>query len=165
MQEVQPITVSFFNQLEDHQEAQRLLYRQSVTAKVDKVVAVLLFGFGIWCVMTAGLQWWTVIWFPLALAEWFHLLSPAKLRARLWFRSNPKFQEEYHLTFTPESIHFRTGSVDSTLRWTHYERVLESENLFLLTYGKGLYTLIPKRSFASDAAISAFRTLAHEQID
>ena len=164
MTEPAPISISFINELKDHIEAQRVLYSKCVMAKLDKVVAVLLFGFGIYYVASVGVRWWTVIWFPLAVAEWFDLLSLSRLRTKIDFQRNPKFREEYHLTFSRESIHFKTASLDSTLQWTHYERVIESSELFLLMYGNGLYTLIPKRCFKSNEEINAFRALVSQAI-
>ena len=158
------ITVNFMNELKDHLEAQRILYKEGFLAKLDKVVAILLFGFGVYCVSAVGLRWWTVIWFPLAVVEWFDLLSLDRLRTRIWFRRNPKFREEYCLTFSPESIHFKTASIDSTLQWDYYERIIENSRLFLLMYGKGLYTLIPKRCFHSDEELNTFRALIEEKI-
>jgi len=158
------ISISFINKLKDHLEAQRVLYSRGVMARLDKVVAVLLFGFGLYCVTFVGLLWWTVIWFPLAMAEWFNLLSLSRWRTKIEFQRNPKFREEYHLTFSRENIHFRTASLDSTLQWTHYERVIESPDLFLLMYGKGLYTLIPKRCFNSEEEVTAFRALLTQTI-
>jgi hypothetical protein len=159
-----PISISFINELKDHLEAQRVLYSKGVLAKLDKVVALLLFGFGVYCVAFVGLRWWTIIWFPLAVAEWFDLLSLTRWRTKIDFQRNPKFREEYHLTFSRENIHFKTASLDSTLQWTHYERVIESPDLFLLMYGKGIYTLIPKRCFNSREEIDAFRALVNQTI-
>jgi YcxB-like protein len=158
------ISISFINQLKDHLEAQQILYRQGSWAKLDKVVAFLLFGFGIYCVVSIGFFWWTIIWFPLAVAEWFNWLSLSRWRTKIEFQRNPKFREEYQLTFSGENIHFATPSIDSTLQWTHYERVIESPNLFLLMYGKGLYTLVPKRCFNSNEEINAFRALVTQTI-
>jgi YcxB-like protein len=164
MAESNYISISFINKLKDHIEAQRVLYSKNVMAKLDKVVAVLLFGFGVYCVVFVGLRWWTIIWFPLAVAEWFDWLSLSRWRTRIEFRRNPKFREKYHLTFSRENIHFKTASLDSILQWTHYERVIESPDLFLLMYGKGLYTLIPKRCFNSNEEMNAFRTLLSQTI-
>ena len=163
---VEPIslTVRFLNELQDHILAQRLLYHKSLMAKLDKVVAVLLIGFGVYCVARVGVYWWTILWFPLAVAEWFDMLSLTRWRTRIQFQRNPKFREEYHLTFSRENIHFKTTSLESTLQWTHYERVIESRELFLLMYGKGLYTLIPKRAFSSEEEINSFRTLLRQTI-
>jgi hypothetical protein len=164
MADLAPISISFINELKDHLEAQRVLYSKGVLARLDKVVAALLFGFGIYCVIIVGLRWWTIIWFPLAVAEWFNLLSLSRWRTKIEFRRNPKFREAYHLTFSRENIHFKTISLDSTLQWTHYERVVESPELFLLMYSKGLYTLIPKRCFHSKEEIDAFRALVNQAI-
>jgi hypothetical protein len=164
MAESTPISISFINELGDHLKAQRVLYSKSVFARLDKVVAALLFGFGIYCVIFVGLRWWTVIWFPIAVMEWLDLLSLTRWRTRIEFQRNPKFREEYHLAFSRENIHFKTVSIDSTLQWTHYERVIESPDLFLLMYGKGLYTLIPKRCFGSKGEIDTFRALIKENI-
>ena len=164
MIEATPLSVRFTNRLQDHLEARRILYRQGTMAKVDKGVALLLFGFGLCLVFFVGLRWWTVVWFPLAIAEWFDLLTLSRWRTKLEFQRNPKYQEEYQLTFTPQRIHFRTASIDATLQWTHYEQVIESQNLFLLMYGKALYTLIPKRCFHSSEEVDRFRTLLTQMV-
>jgi hypothetical protein len=164
MIDMEPISISFINELKDHIDAQRFLYSQSFMAKLDKIVAVLLFGFGIYGSVFVGVFWWTIIWFPIAAAEWFNLLTLNYWRTKIEFQRNPKFREEYHLTFSRENIQFKTLSFDSTLQWTHYERAIESPSLFLLMYGKGLYTLIPKRSFIPHDQIEAFRALVREAI-
>src|SRR5436190_1408155 len=164
MTEPRSLTINFMNELDDHLQAQRIFYKESFWSKADKVVAVLLFGLGVFSVWGAGLRWWTVIWFPLAVLEWFNVLTLDRLRARIWFRRNPKYREEYCLTFSRESIHFKTASIDSTLQWTNYERAIESSRLFLLMYGKGLYTLVPKRCFHSDDELNAFRALLKEKL-
>jgi YcxB-like protein len=164
MTEPDSISISFINELKDHLAAQRILYSKGGLAKLDKVVAFLLFGFGVYCVVSVGLLWWTIIWFPLALAEWFDLLSLSRWRTRIEFQRHQKFREEYHLTFSRENIHFKTVSIDSTLQWTYYERIVESPDLFLLMYGKGLYTLIPKRCFNSNAEVKEFSSLINQAI-
>lgn len=164
MKEATSISISFINELKDHIEAQRVLYSKGSFAKLDKVVAVLLFGFGVYFVAIAGVRWWTIIWFPLAAAEWFDLVTFSRWRTKIEFQRNPKFREEYHLTFSHENIRFKTASVDSTLQWTLYERVIETPTLFLLIYGKKLYTLIPKRSFNSNEVMDMFRALLNETI-
>ncbi len=164
MTEPDSISISFINELKDHLAAQHFLYSKGSLAKLDKVVAFLLFGFGVYCVVSVGLLWWTIIWFPLAVAEWFDLLSLSQWRTRIEFQRNQKFREEYHLTFSRENIHFKTASIDSTLQWTYYERLVESPDLFLLMYGKGLYTLIPKRCFHSNKEVNEFRALINQVI-
>ena len=164
MTEPNPITVNFMNELRDHVEAQRILYKESLLSKSDKVVAVLLLALGIWEVWAVGLRWWTIIWFPLAMIMWFNVLRFEGVTARILFRRNPKYREEYHLTFSRENIHFQTASIDSTLQWSNYERLIESPTMFLLMHGKGLYTLVPKRCFHSDDELNTFRGLLRGKI-
>ena len=140
------ITLEFDNRLSDHLAADRLDYRTTLLWKIDKVVAVGLACFGVYSVASAGLQWWTAIWFALAVSEWFNLLSPRPLQIRWMFKRNPKFKEAYRLTFTEEGIHFQTASIDSHIAWTHYTRVVEGKEVILLVYGARMYTVIPIRA-------------------
>ena len=59
----------------------------------------------------------TVVFFPLAVLEWFNLLSIRPFVIRRWFRHNPKFRETYHIELDTTGIHFRTRSIDSGPWW------------------------------------------------
>ena len=159
-----PICIRFVNNLEEHIEAARILYARSMLAKADKVVAGLLFAFGVYSIAVTGLHWWTPISFVLAAVEWFNLLSPIRWKTKMEFNRTPKFREEYLLTFSDANIYFKTESLESTMLWTYYERVIESPTLFILLYGKGMYSVIPKRCFSSDSEMSAFRALLKRSI-
>src|SRR5262245_65494869 len=114
------ISFSFDNVFADHLSAYLCYYKSTVLAKVDKVVAVILVLVGLFSTWGAGVHWWTLIFFPLAILEWFNLLSVRPLVIRRWFKHNPKFSETYHLALDPSGIHFRTKSIDSLLTWEHY---------------------------------------------
>ncbi len=154
------VAITFDNKLGDHLAAERLYYRFTVFWKLDKVVAGLLILFGAYLMWLAGVQWWTVIWFPLAVAEWFNILSLRPLQIWLWFKHNPKFRETYHLVADPSGLHFKTESIDSKLTWSHFSRVLEDGRLLLLIYGTRMYSVIPKRAFRSEDELGRFRSLA-----
>ncbi|MGH8645595.1 MAG: YcxB family protein [Gammaproteobacteria bacterium] len=160
----EPVTLEFDNKLADHLAAQRLYYRQSVGWKADKVAGVLLVGFGIVLLSTVGARWWTLIWLPLGIAEWFNLLSLHGVRTRLAFKSNPKFREPYQLDISEKGIHFKTTSIDSQVAWTHYSGVLEDERVVLLIYGRWMYTVIPKSAFRDGPQFSAFIELVNQHL-
>src|SRR4051812_19327536 len=109
----EPIELRYGNELSDHLTAQRLYYDSTMWSKTDKVVAVVLILTGIISTALAGAHWWTLIWLPLAVLEWFHLLSLDSVRTRIQFNSNPKFKETYTVAFSNEEIHFKTVSIDS----------------------------------------------------
>src|SRR5262249_33673529 len=148
--EGESITFSFDNALGDHLAAERLYYKSTVFAKVDKVVAAALFVVGAFSTWAVGARWWTLVFFPMAVLEWFNLLSIRPLVIRHWFKRNPKFSETYHLTLNREGIHFRTKSIDSRISWDHYTKVLEDDRLWLLVYGTRMYSVIPKRVFRGE---------------
>ena len=160
----EPVRISFDNQQADLLAAERLYYRHSVWSKLDKLVAIMLFAVGVFSVWGAGPAWWTLIWFPLAAAEWFNLLSLKGLWVRYSFKRNPKFHETYRLSFSHDGIGFKTASIDSTIRWSHYTRALENESLFLLIYGSRMYTVVPKRAFADPSEIDSFREIVSRNI-
>jgi len=164
MTAVDPVAVEFDNRLADHLAAERLYYRSTFLWKMDKVVALFLAAGGAFLVSTVGFRWWTVVWFPVAALEWFNLLSLRPLQIRLFFHRNPKFMGKYHLAFSESGIEFKTASLESKLAWTHYTRFLEDRDVALLIYGVRMYTVIPRRAFASEADHARFRSLVDEHV-
>ena len=158
------VTLEFDNRLDEHLKAQRLYEEGSLWRKADRVVAVLLFATGVFLLARAGVRWWTVIWFPLAVAEWFDRLSVRGLQIRYFYKRNPRFLETYRLTFSDGGIHFQTASIDAQIAWSHYTRVIENDALVLLVYGGRLYTVIPKRAFRDGPQLAAFRSLVARHV-
>ena len=107
------ISISFDNVLAEHLAAERLYYKSTTLAKVDKVVAAILLLVGVLSTFGAGVQWWTLVFLPVGVLEWFNLLTIRPLVIRYAFRRNPKFSETYHLKFDRTGIQFRTNSIDS----------------------------------------------------
>ncbi len=158
------VRLSFDNTLDDHLAAERLYYRSTIFAKVDKIVAVILVLVGAFSTWAVGARWWTVLFFPVAVLEWFNLLTIRPLMIRHWFRQNPKFRETYHLAFDAKGVEFRTASIDSHVAWDHYTKVFEDDRLFLLVYGSGMYTVIPRRAFSSGEESERFRRLVEARV-
>ena len=155
-----PININFDNCPTEHMRAVQLYYQTTFFYKFDKVIAILLLLVGLTGIMTAGLHWWTVALIALAPVTWYNLLSA--LRFYLTFRSNPKYREHYDITFSQEELHFKTATIDSQIQWTLYHQLLEDEQLFVLVYGKWMYSVIPKRAFTDTAAQNTFRELAKQ---
>jgi hypothetical protein len=152
------VTLDFQPDADDHVAAARLYDRKSGWATADRVVAIVLLLVGTLATIAAGARWWTLVWFPLALLEWFHVLNVIPFATRFWFRRNPQFREAYHLEFDDTGIRFRTRAIESKLEWSMYQRVLEDPRVWALVYGPRLYTVLPKRAFTPDSE-RAFRAL------
>ena len=97
--------------------------------------------------------------FPLLMAFLLFFVIP-----RQRFRSDPKFADEYLLQFSDDGIHFKTAQVDSLLQWSLYNKVLENERFYILVYGKGAISVIPKRAFASANQEAAFNEMLRRNI-
>jgi hypothetical protein len=130
----------------------------------DKIVGILLLLYGVYSMVTAGVHWLAILFIALAPCEWFNLLSTHRLKAYLGSKWNPKFREQFEVTFTQQGIHFSTPTIDSHIDWTFYHYVLEDDQLFLLVYGKWMYSVIPKRAFANASERDAFRDLMRQMI-
>jgi hypothetical protein len=122
------------------------------------VVAAILISCGIFLLISSGL-WWGALFVLVGLLETFNLLPSAIIKAIIEYRTNPKFSEEYQLTLSAENLHFRTTTIDSTLKWTIYTSFLETSKAFILVYGKRMYTIIPKRALDNETKIHELREL------
>jgi|SRR5882672_1365128 len=80
------------------------------------------------------------------------------------FQANPQFRSEYHLKFAEDGILFRTDHIDSTLKWEIYTEALETEKFYLLSYGEGAVTVIPKRVFSSDEQQALFNDMLMRKV-
>lgn len=158
------VSITFDNRVAEHIAADRLYYNSTAWAKGDKIAAAVLILAGSCLVYSAGVRWWSVAPFFLAVLEWFNLLSPRPLLRRYWFKRNPKFQETYHLTFDDTGMHFQTASIDSHINWDYYTRVIENDRMWLLMYGSDLYSLIPKRAFKNEEERLHFREFLAQNI-
>lgn len=160
MSTIPSVTIRYQNTAEEHAHAAKLYYKTTFTSKMDKAAAILFLLFGIYAAITIGVKWWTMIFIVLAPVEWFNLLSPYSLQAKLWFKWNPKYHEEYEITFSEDSIRFKTPTIDSNIDWKMYNSMLEDDQIFLMIYGKRMYSVIPKRAFVNAEDQNVFRELA-----
>lgn len=81
-----------------------------------------------------------------------------------WYKNNPLLREEYRLQFSDEGIAFRTKDVDSTLKWSLYKDVWETDEFYFLLYGRHAFSLIPKRAFADEWQERAFKQMLQQHI-
>lgn len=75
------------------------------------------------------------------------------------FKQTAKFQEEYKLKFSDDGIEFTTPTLHSDLKWGVYSAFIETDQFYFLIQVPRIYTLIPKRVFASVADQRSFEKL------
>jgi len=122
------------------------------------VVVVGMVGIWLWPSFSGKLFLGVSASFILVLFTAFVVIPP------LAFRREPKFRDEYSLTFSPEGIHFRTAHIDSNLAWNLYSRVLVDAHSYVLYYGSQTFTVIPKRVFQNADQQAAFDHLVTQHV-
>ncbi|MDX6694951.1 MAG: hypothetical protein QOF02_2554 [Blastocatellia bacterium] len=80
------------------------------------------------------------------------------------YKRNPQLREEYQLQFSDDGIAFRSKGIDSTLQWSLYKEVWETERFYFLLYGKDAFSLIPKRAFTDEWQERAFREMLQKHV-
>ena len=109
---------------------------------------------------------WAIIAFVvLAGVAWLH--SFLVDFPRRYFRGDPKFRDEYHLTYTDAGIEFKTAHANGSFAWSFYNDVIENDALYLLVYGNDIrsISIVPKRAFRDSGQESAFRELLRRHVN
>jgi len=92
------------------------------------------------------------------------LIAAFAIMPHIAFRREPKFRDEYALTFSLQGIHFRTAHIDSNLQWSMYSRALVDAHSFVLYYGSHSFSLIPNRVFQTVDEREAFERLLAKNV-
>jgi hypothetical protein len=80
------------------------------------------------------------------------------------FQADPKFRDEYLLGFTDDGILFKTDHIDAKVDWGLYTEAVETDRFYLLVYGKGAMSVIPKRVFHNPEEEALFKNLITRRV-
>jgi hypothetical protein len=165
---MEPIQLRFTHTEEEYLAAARLLLLKSKGVLPALFMAYFLIAslLVLLLILTgAALPLWfmTAIMGLLGVALWYRLFIDYPRRH---FRGDPKFRDEYLLTFSEEGVACKTSQIDSKLAWSLYTGALENEEMYVLLYGTGtnMITAVPKRAFRSRMQEEAFRDLLKRHI-
>ena len=163
------VHLSFRYTEQEYLDAIRFYFWRSKELLARLIISCVLFSIGL-LLMYAWLEfsipvWATVILMFIAGVGFFHGYVIDLPRGR--FRGDPKFREEYNLTFSDDGIEFKTQSISSSIAWSLYTRVIENDSFYILVYGKNIHSLsiIPKRVFRDNQQERTFRELLRRNID
>lgn len=119
---------------------------------------------GVYLWQSLDSRWWGIGLICLSAVLVLMLIAAFGVIPKLVFRREPKFRDEYSLTFSPDGIHFSTAHINSQLQWSTYSRALVDGHSFVLYYGTHSFTVIPKRIFETAEQLAAFDRLISEKI-
>jgi hypothetical protein len=148
----------------DYVRAMRAHYASKLRLWLDIPAIVIASAAAVYLWRSPSSHWLSILligvsaFMVLMLTTAFFIIPP------LAFRREPKFKDEYALTFSPESIHFKTENFDSVLQWSIYSRALIDAHSYVLYYGVGSISVIPKRVFQSIDQQRDFERLLRQHI-
>ena len=159
-----PITLVFTHAEKEYVAATRWFFARVYHTRFLLVLSSIVFSVGLLLVLVgvdfvfAGAA--LIVGLILFLLNFYvYFVMPAQ-----HFRRNSKFRDEYSLQFTDEGLRFQTKGVESKIEWSFYSKVLEAPQFYALRYDRDLFTLIPKRVFASNKQEADFRDLLNRKL-
>ena len=109
------INLSFRYAESDYVRALRAHYASYLRLRLDIVVTLVLAGIGVYLWRSPNLHWFGLVCVVVSAGFALLLIAAFTVIPALAFRREPKFRDDYSLTFSSEGIHFRTAHVDSHL--------------------------------------------------
>jgi hypothetical protein len=158
------INLSFRYLESDYVRALRAHYAAYLRLPLDILVTAALIGAGAYLWQSPDMHCVGVGCVLVAAVFALILIAAFTIIPRVAFRREPKFRDDYSLSFSPEGIHFQTAHVDSQLQWSMYSRALVDAHSYVLYYGSRQFTVIPKRVFRSAQEEQAFEELLAEHV-
>jgi hypothetical protein len=92
------------------------------------------------------------------------LVAPFAVIPIITFRSQPKYRDDYSLSFSPQGIHLQTTHIDSDFKWDEYTSALVDEHSFILYCGSQQFTIVPKRVFQDVSQRKSFEQLLVQNV-
>jgi len=158
------IHLSFRYLESDYVRALRAHYASRLRLRLDSVVIVVVMAIGAYLWRSPDLRWLGLACLCASIGSALMLLAAFTVVPPMVFRREPKFRDEYSLTFSPEGILFHTAHVDSQLQWSMYSRALIDPHSYVLYYGSHQFTVLPRRVFQSVEQQQAFEQLLSQHV-
>jgi YcxB-like protein len=165
----QAVQLRFSYTEQEYLAAMRLFFWNSMEPLIRLMVIYVLFSAGIMLLsslLNVSLPLWlfVILIFLVGLALFHGCVIDLPRR---YFRGDPKFRDEYNLTFTDAGIEFKTPKINASVAWSLYTRVIENDSFYLMIYGKdiGSVSVLPKRAFQDSKQETTFREMLRRHVD
>ncbi|HEU4509668.1 MAG TPA: YcxB family protein [Pyrinomonadaceae bacterium] len=163
------VHLRFTHTEKEYLDAVRLYFWHSKELVIRLIVSFVLFAIGLVLldvILGGFLPLWAMVAFIfLAGLGWFHGYVIDVPRRK--FRGDPKYRDEYDLTFSDAGTEFKTANVSASLKWNLYSRVIENDRFYVMLYGHDIHSLsvVPKRAFGDKEQEITFRKIVRRNLD
>ena len=154
------ITIKYTSKLENYYEAEKYFRKKKKTAKIDKILEILVIIFGIYMIFMKNYILGGI--FVIFGIIFFTGLSE-KFVTKIYFTKYLKKRGLQELVFSDEKIIYTVKDVKSEMKWDFYKGFMETPNTILLFYNEGKhYAVLPKESFTGNS-LEEFRELLKQK--
>jgi hypothetical protein len=160
---METVTLSFRYAEQDYARALRAHYASRLRLPLDIAVVVGVAALGAY-ESSSGSRGLGITLLSISGIFALMLVAAFMIVPKIAFRSQPKFRDDYSLSFSPQGIHFRTAHIDSDLQWGVYTSALIDAYSFILYYGSQQFTVVPRRVFHDISQLQTFERLLAQKV-
>lgn len=157
------VNLSFRYVEQDYVRAMRAHYASRLRLPLDVAVIVGSVGIGAY-EWRSGSQGFGITLLCVSGIFALMLIAAFAVIPTVAFRRQPKFRDDYSLSFSPQGVHFQTAHIDSNLKWSMYTSVLIDAYSFILYCGSQQFTVVPKRVFQDVSQRQTFEKLLKQNV-
>lgn len=156
------VVLRYTQQIGELTHAARVYQRSTRKHLVYKVLGMLAIFLAAWTFLRSGPDFGPALLLALGAFLWFDPVPLAVLSAGL--RNSVAVREPYETVIDARGTHFSIAGNRVSRTWDKYLRFLESERVFVLVYGRWMYSVIPKRALGDEVQVAALRELLRQRI-
>jgi YcxB-like protein len=160
---METVNLSFRYAEQDYVRAVRAHYASRLRLPLDIAVIVVVAVLGAY-EWRSGSDGWGITLLCVSGIFTLMLVAAFAVIPAIAFRRQPKFRDDYSLSFSPQGIHFKTAHIDSDLKWSMYTSALVDAHSFILYYGSQQFTVIPKRVLQDVSQRQTFEQLLVQNV-
>jgi hypothetical protein len=156
------LVLRYTQRIDELTHAARVYQRSTRKHQVYKVLGLLAIFLAAWTFLRSGPDLGPALLLALGVFLWFDPVPLIVLGAGL--RNTAAVRDPYETLIDARGTHFSIGKNRVSRGWDKYQRLLESERVFVLVFGRWAYSVIPKRVLADPAQEAALRELLRRHI-
>jgi hypothetical protein len=163
------VHLNFRHTEQEYVAATRLYMLKNTELVIRLVVFYVLFSAGV-LLLSLISDFSLPVWFIVIVVGLLGLLifhGTCVALPKRYFRGDPRFRDDYNVTFSDSGVHLKTQNIESSTAWNLYTRVLENDKFYVLVYGRDIHAIaiLPKRAFLGSKQETTFRELLRRHVD
>ena len=144
--------LEYTNNIKEYLHAFNEVEKRKTWNVFDKIFGIIIILVSIYCIVNCSnyFRWIAIIFLLFGINDLLNIYRISYIIIRIHFFMNPKNKHKQKLIFSEKNILYNTNGIESKIEWSFYNRGIETNEAFLLFYGKNMYSVIPKRAVKTE---------------